>query len=104
MKAEIGEIVVAGVFVESQRSGEHAAAGVGQTDHIEVSLENTVLARRSVDGNVGEVEGMLHARTRKRKIILIDRTSVLGMPILRFKDHDSHIVTRFANPSLQSGS
>ena len=104
MKTEIGQVVVAGIFVKRQRRGEDTAAGVGHSDHIEVTLQDTVLARRTVDGDIRQIEGVLRAPARKRKIILIDGASVLGVPILSFEHDDSHVVPRLADPGLQPGS
>ena len=105
--------MVAGVLIERQRCGQHTAATVRHTDHIEVSLQNTVLARRAVNRDIRKIEGMFYACARKRKIILVDGIRIIlqfpfsifqcrnGIPVLPVKDDDRHVITLLVDEGVQ---
>ena len=120
MEAEIGEVVVAGVFVERQRSSQHTAARIRQTYHVQIALQDTVLTRRAVDGDVREIERVTRALARIRKIILVDGTGLShqfiiqlalraaqyiirnGHPFLTLQHYDCHLVPLFVHKRIQT--
>ena len=89
--------MVACIFIECQRCRQHTTATIRHLDHIQIALQNAVLARRTMDRDVSKIKGMFHALARKRKIILIDRTAVLGMPIHTVKHYDGDIIALFVH-------
>ena len=112
---------VAGILVECQSRSQHAATGVRQAYHIKVSLQNTVLTRCAVNRDIREIEGVLHAPARKRKIILVNRTSLRhhfiierlvrahdiignGHPIFTVKHYDRTIVALFVHKGIDTRS
>ena len=50
------QILVAGKLVIRKRRRQHATTGVRDAEHVEVALQASVLARRTVDSDVGKVE------------------------------------------------
>ena len=55
------QVLIQCELVEGHGLYEHAAGGVGETDEVEIALQDAVLAGRSVNGDVGEVG--LHGAT-----------------------------------------
>ena len=102
METEIGQVMVAGILIERQRCRQHAATTVRHTDHVQITLQDTVLARRAMDRDVRKIEGVLHAPARKRKIILINRTAVFCVPVLAVKDYDSGIVALLVHERIDA--
>ena len=119
VESEIREVMVAGVLIERERSGQYSAAGVRHADHVQIALQYTVLARRAVDRDIREIERVLHALARKRKIILVNRAGFaiseillnshpfreglgVGYPFLAVQDNDSHLVPLFVHERIQS--
>ena len=108
--------MVAGVLIERQRCGQHTATTVRHTDHIEVSLQNTVLARCTMNSDIRKIKGMFYACARKRKIILVDGIRIIlqfpfsifqcrnGIPVLPVKDDDRHVVTLLIHEGVETGS
>ena len=50
------QILIAGKLVIRKRRRQHATAGVRDAEHVEVALQASVLAWRTMDGDVGEIE------------------------------------------------
>ena len=60
------------VFIECQNAHQHPARRVRHTDHIEISLQTSVLARSTVYRYISEVKMPRHAILLEAKIILIN--------------------------------
>ena len=94
--------MVAGVFVKRQRCCQHTATTVRHTDHIQVTLQDSVLTRCTVDRDIRKIEGLFLSCARKRKIILIDGLSGLGVPVLPVKHHDGDIVALLVHEGVDT--
>ena len=112
--------MVAGVFVERKRGGEYVAARIWYAHHLQIALEQSVLSWGSMNGDIREIERMLHAPARKRKIILVYRTSLtgcevflcslpfrkgvgVGYPFFAVQPHDSDVVPLLVHEGVQTG-
>ena len=102
-------------------SNPEAANGGMHAYHIKVTLQNTVLTRCAVNRDIREIEGVLRAPARKRKIILVNRTSLRhhfiierlvrahdiignGYPVLTVKHYDRTIVALFVHKGIDTRS
>ena len=85
--------MVAGVLVKRQRCSQHTATTVRHPDHIQIPLQDSVLARGSVDRDVREIKRVLRAVARIRKIILIDGLTRLGAPVGALEDDDRTVIS-----------
>ena len=66
------QIIVERKLIESEGFDENTAGAVGEADEIEVALQDAVLTRRTVDGDVGEIEPVALSVDFVRKITKVD--------------------------------
>ena len=71
--AEAFQVLVAGEFIESHGRYQYVAAGVGDAQQVEVTLQDTVFPRSAVDGDVGEVELSLFAVLHEAEVVTVYR-------------------------------
>ena len=87
--------VVQRKLVERQRFYEHVAGGIGHANQVEVALQDTVLARCAVDGDVGKVEGMAAVGCGEGEVVAVDGTAlvaVVGGPVAARDIYDVAVV------------
>src|SRR5690606_12108513 len=65
--------MIAGKFVECECRGQHATIGVGDTEHVEISLQCTIFTRCTMDGDIGIVESDGFSVCDETEIVLVDR-------------------------------
>ena len=98
--------MVADIFVEGQRADQHPARGVGHPDHIEIALQASVLARRTVYRDVREVEMPLLVSLLETEIVLIDgRMFPVGehdRPFAFLDDGDIYIIFILIDKGVES--
>ena len=88
--------IVESKLVECQGFHEHATRAIGHPDDVKVALQDAVLAGRSVDGDVGKVEGIACAVVGKTEIVAINGANRgSGIVVLRIglpvgSHHDVH--------------
>ena len=66
------KIIIKRELVESKCLNKYATGAVRETDQVEITLENTVLAGRTMDGDVSEIEGLALAVYFIREVVEID--------------------------------
>ncbi len=66
------QVIVERKLIESEGFDENTAGAVGEADEIEVALQDAVLARRTVDGDVGEIEPVALSVDFVREITKVD--------------------------------
>ena len=90
------EEVVERKFVECQSLNEHVARGIGQADEVEVALQDAVLARRAVNGDIGKVELPAAVGRVEREVGAADgiggAVGIVGVPVALFNFYDVAVV------------
>ena len=73
------KIIIKRELVESKCLNKYATGAVRETDQVEITLENTVFAGRTMDGDVGEIEGLALAVHFIREVVEIDGILVFSI-------------------------
>ena len=55
-----------------------------------------------MNSDIREIEGVLHALARKRKVVFVNRATVLGVPILAVEHYDGDIIALFVHKGIQT--
>ena len=91
------QVVVQRELVERQRLNQHITSRVRQVDEVKVALQDTVLARGAMDGDVGVVKTHFLSLVHKREVVTVDGGSSalrkIHMPVLESQNGNKHVVT-----------
>ena len=101
-----GKVFVQDIFVEGQRLHQYAAGAIGQVEEFEIALHDTILARSTVDGDIGIVEPDGLAVEFEGEIVLVDfrrlATLQIHMPVEAFDIDDIDIVAFFVEEGIDT--
>ena len=95
------EELTAREFIVSERGGQHAAARIGDAEHIEIALQASVFSRRAVNGDIGVVEEYLRAvRRTEAEVVAVYRHVAFGqfhVPVRAVHHYDVRLVPVFVD-------
>ena len=80
--AEGRQITVACELRTGEGCCQHAATAVGHAYHVEISLQDIILAWGAVNDDIGEIEGEFHAVLHDRKVLTIDGPGLVPVVLL----------------------
>ena len=100
------QIVVQYELVEGHRFHQYVAGRVGDVNQFEVALQDTILARSAVNGDVCIVEETCVSVLFEREVVLVDRScgavGQFNMPIGTAHVNDIHVVALFVHKRIDA--
>ena len=97
--------VVEHVFVERHGLHKHTTGGVGNVEQLEIALQDAVLARRAVNGDVGIVEDYGFPVVQEREVVFVDGHDVavieVDVPVEFLHVDNVDIVSLFVEKAVE---
>ena len=100
------QVLVQHELIKRQCLNQNTTRAVGKVNQLEVALQDTVLARGAMNGDIGIVEHHQLTILLEREIILVDRCRgtviQVRLPAVTFDDHDIYVVFFLVEKGVQT--